>query len=93
MDALNFHETDRVPKDLGGMLSTSISAFAYPKLVEALGLPYRRPKVYDTNQMLAMPDMDVLDALGCDIVALFKRRHYHSAEMEAKNADNINCLR
>jgi uroporphyrinogen decarboxylase len=71
MAALNFQETDRVPKDLGGMLSTSISAFAYPKLVEALGLPYRRPRVYDTNQMLAMPDMDVLDALGCDIVAVF----------------------
>lgn len=71
LTALNFQETDRVPKDLGGMLSTSISAFAYPKLVETLGLPYRRPKVYDTYQMLAMPDMDVLDALGCDIVTVF----------------------
>ena len=71
MTALNFQETDRIPKDLGGMLSTSISAFAYPKLVEALSLPYRRPRVYDTNQMLAMPDMDVLDALGCDVVAVF----------------------
>ncbi len=71
MAALNFQETDRIPKDLGGMLSTSISAFAYPRLVEALGLPYRRPRVYDTNQMLALPDMDVLDALGCDVVAVF----------------------
>ena len=68
--ALNFKNTDRIPKDLGGMLSTGISAFAYPKLVESLGLPSRLPKVYDTYQMLAMPDMDVLDALGCDTVTI-----------------------
>ena len=31
------------PKDLGGMRSTSVRAFAYPKLVEALGLPPAAP--------------------------------------------------
>ena len=66
--ALNFQTPDRQPKDMGGMLSTCISAFAYPKLVAALGLPPRLPRVYDTGQMLAMPDLDVLDALGCDCV-------------------------
>jgi uroporphyrinogen decarboxylase len=70
LDALNHIETDRVPRDLGGMLSSSISAFAYPRLVDALGLPPRRPKVYDTYQMLALPDLDVLDALGCDVVTI-----------------------
>lgn len=70
LDALNFQETDRVPRDLGGMLSSSISAFAYPRLVEALGLPPRLPKVYDTYQMLALPDRDVLDALGCDVITI-----------------------
>jgi uroporphyrinogen decarboxylase len=68
--ALNFQPVDRVPKDLGGMASTGISAFAYPRLVKALGLPPRRPKAYDTFQMLALPDMDVLDALGCDAVTI-----------------------
>jgi len=68
MKALNFEATDRLPRDLGGMRSTGISAFAYPKLVAALGLPPRRPKVHDTGQMLALPDIDVLDALGCDVV-------------------------
>ena len=68
--ALNFQTTDRVPLDLGGMRSTGISAFAYPKLVAALGLPPRRPKVEDTGQMLALPDLDVLDALGCDVVTI-----------------------
>ena len=66
--SLNFEIPDRLPRDMGGMLSTGISAFAYPRLIEALGLPPRLPKVYDTGQMLAMPDRDVLDALGCDCV-------------------------
>jgi len=68
--ALAFQETDRVPRDLGAMRSTGISAFAYPRLVEALGLPPRRPRVHDTEQMLALPDLDVLDALGCDVVTI-----------------------
>lgn len=68
--ALNFEPVDRVPLDLGGMNSTGISCFAYPKLVEALGLPARLPRVHDTGQMLALPDMDVLDALGCDVISV-----------------------
>ena len=68
--ALEFKPTDRLPLDLSGMRSTGISVFAYPKLVEALGLPPRRPRAYDTGQMLALPDLDVLDALGCDCLVL-----------------------
>ncbi len=68
--ALSFQTSDRIPRDLGGMRSTGISCFAYPKLVAALGLPPRRPRVHDTGQMLALPDLDVLDALGCDVVTI-----------------------
>jgi uroporphyrinogen decarboxylase len=71
LKALAFEETDRPPMDLGGMLSSSISCFAYPSLVKALGLPPRRPRVHDTYQMLAMSDLDVLDALDCDVVSVF----------------------
>ena len=70
LQSLNFQTPARVPKDLGGMRSTSISAFAYPKLVAALGLPPRLPRVEDTGQMLALPDLDVLDALGVDVVTI-----------------------
>jgi uroporphyrinogen decarboxylase len=70
LKALNFEATDRVPRDLGGMRSTGISAFAYPKLRAALGLPERLPRVHDLGQMLALPDLDVLDALGCDVVTV-----------------------
>lgn len=68
--ALSFQETDRVPMDLAGMASTGISCFAYPDLRRALGLPPRRPRVYDTGQMLALPDLDVLDALDIDVVTV-----------------------
>jgi uroporphyrinogen decarboxylase len=68
MESLRFRTTDRVPLDLGGMRSTGISAFAYPGLRTALGLPARRGRLYDTGQMLALPERDVLDALGCDVV-------------------------
>ena len=71
LNTLNYEMPDRLPKDLGAMRSTGISAFAYPKLIEALGLPPRLPRVHDTYQMLALPDLDVLDALGCDVVTIF----------------------
>jgi len=70
LKALAFEETDRAPLDLAGMASTGISCFAYPSLVSALGLPARRPRVYDTGQMLALPDLDVLDALNIDVVTV-----------------------
>lgn len=70
MRALSFQTPDQLPKDLSGMASTGISCFAYPKLVAALGLPPRLPRVFDTGQMLALPDPDVLDALDCDVVTV-----------------------
>ncbi len=70
MKALNFESTDRAPMDLGGMNSTGVSCFAYPDLVRALGLPPRQPRIHDTGQMLALPDMDVLDALDCDVATV-----------------------
>lgn len=70
LQALDYQPTDRMPRDLGGMASTGISCFAYPGLVSALGLPPRAVRVHDTGQMLALPDLDVLDALACDVVTI-----------------------
>ena len=70
LKALSFRPTDRVPKDLGGMRSTGISAFLYPRLRAALGLPQGLPKVHDVGQMLALVDCEVLDALRCDVVTV-----------------------
>lgn len=70
LEALSFKPTDKLPKDLGGMGSTGISCFAYEKLVRHLSLPKRYTKIWDTGQMIAIPDLDVLDALDCDVVML-----------------------
>jgi uroporphyrinogen decarboxylase len=72
IEALSFNPTDRVPCDLDAMGSTSISAFAYPKLVKALGLPARPVRIFDSWQMIAVVDMDVLDALGCDCICVIE---------------------
>jgi len=84
MKTLNFEKTDQVPKDLGGMFSTGISAFAYPFLVKALGFEARPPKVADTYQMLALPDPDVLDALDCDVVMVVADRFTNAFEEPEK---------
>lgn len=70
LKALSFEPTDRIAVDLGGMRSTGISAFAYPRLVQSLGLPPRLPRIHDTGQMLALPDPDVLDALEADVAVV-----------------------
>jgi uroporphyrinogen decarboxylase len=70
MAALNFQAVDRVPKDLACMRSTGVAAFTYQSLRHTLGLPYKPTLVYDQSQMLALPHVDVLDALGCDIVTV-----------------------
>jgi len=84
MTSLSFRAPDAVPKDLGGMRSTGISGFAYPKLRAALGLPRHLPKMYDTGQMLALPALDVLDALDCDVVHVTLDRHTNAFEEPEK---------
>lgn len=68
LKALNFEETTRVPMDLGGMRSSSVSCFRYRELREYLGLKDGLPLIYDDFQMLAIPEPDVLDTLDCDVV-------------------------
>ena len=84
INALNFTETEKLPKDLAGMRSTGISCFAYPALVKELGLPERLPKVYDSNQMLALPEIDVLDKLDCDAVTVHLDSYTNAFEEPGK---------
>ena len=58
LKVLAFEETECPPLDLRAFLSPGISVFAYPALVEALGLPPRPPRVHHTSRMLARPDLD-----------------------------------
>jgi uroporphyrinogen decarboxylase len=68
--ALGFHETDEVPLDFSGHRSSGISATAYAKLRDYLGLPRRPVRVYDMVQQLAIVDEDVLDLFGVDTIEM-----------------------
>lgn len=70
LSALNHREPDRVPLDLSGHRSSGISAIAYARLREHLGLPARPVRVYDPIQQLAIVDEDVLDRFGVDTIEL-----------------------
>ncbi len=68
--ALNHKETDRVPIDLSGHHSSGISAIAYERLRDYLGLEHRPIRVYDIQQQLAIVDSDVLDRFDVDTIEL-----------------------
>ena len=64
--ALNFQETDRPAIDLGSTPVTGIAAWTYRALRNRLGLPEKHVRVFDTYQMLAEVETDVLDRFGVD---------------------------
>lgn len=61
---------DRFPIDLGTHFSTGISAFAYWRLREHLGLPTDRIEVVDPSQFLARVDDDVRARFRIDTALL-----------------------
>jgi uroporphyrinogen-III decarboxylase len=68
--ALNHHEADRVPIDLGSSVVTGIMATTYARLRQQLGIDGPPPRVCDLLQMLAEVEPPVMEALGCDVVGL-----------------------
>jgi uroporphyrinogen decarboxylase len=70
LTALNHHEPDRIPVDLSGHRSSGISAIAYARLREFLGLEKRPIRVYDPVQQLAIVDEDILQRFQIDTIEL-----------------------
>ena len=70
--AINHTEPDRVPIDLGGESNTGISAAAYTRLRDALGIHGDPLRVYDVEQMLAWVETPVVEALGIDVLPVPK---------------------
>jgi len=69
--ALEHKEADRVPVDLGAMLSTGIMGIAYNKLKNYLGISSGRTRMYDLGQQLAEPEIEILEQIGADVLPLF----------------------
>lgn len=68
--AITHKEPDRIPVDLGGMRSTSITAIAYGRLKRHLGMRAGHTFVYDVVQQLAQPETEVLEFAGSDVIDL-----------------------
>ena len=68
---LEHKEADRVPVDLGAMLSTGIMGIAYNKLKNYLGISGGRTRMYDLGQQLAEPEIEILEEIGADVLPLF----------------------
>ena len=65
--ALEHHEPDRVPFDLGGSVLTGMHRVTYVSLRKYLGLPERPVEIYDKCQQLARIHDDVLERLKVDV--------------------------
>ena len=68
--AIKHKEPDKVPVDLGAMRSTGITAVAYGRLKQHLGIKHGHTYVYDVVQQLAQPEQPVLDYAESDVVDL-----------------------
>ena len=65
--ALNHHEPDRIPFDLGGTGLTTLHFTAYGNLRQHLGLTPVKPRVAAMAEQLAMVDDDVAERLQADV--------------------------
>jgi uroporphyrinogen decarboxylase len=68
--ALNHVQPDKVPLDCSGHRSSGFSIQAYKNLREYLSLPESNLYVHDVIQQLAVPDQDVLELFGFDVIDL-----------------------
>jgi uroporphyrinogen decarboxylase len=68
--AIEHRQPDRVPIDLGATPSSGISAIAYGRLKQHLGLTQGQTRVYDVVQQLAQPEDCILDRFGVDVLDL-----------------------
>ena len=72
IETLKHRKADVLAIDFGGMRSTGISAIAYNKLKDYLGIKSGQTKVYDIFQQLAEPEPEILERFGGDVVQLHR---------------------
>ncbi len=68
LTALEHREPNRVPVDLGGMLSTGIMGIAYNKLQDYLGLKGLNTRICNYCMQLAEPEINVLEIIKADVM-------------------------
>ncbi len=69
LQSIEHKQPDRVPVDLGASTVTGISAIAYNKLKQKMGLDVPT-RVFDVVQQLAQVDDQIIDSFGVDAIDL-----------------------
>jgi uroporphyrinogen decarboxylase len=66
--SVRHHEPDGLAVDLGSTPSSGISAIAYTRLKEHLGMHEGHTRVYDVVQQVAQPEDEILERFRVDVV-------------------------
>ena len=90
LTALAHQEPDRVPTDLGGIV-TGIMAAAYQDLLDYFGL-HEEIVIIDTKQQLAQPSEQVLQRLGIDTRYVFPGEPHSSCREILENETSYRYL-
>ncbi len=78
--AIEHREPDKVPVDLGATPSSGISAIAYGRLSDYLGMEDSRTRIYDVVQELAQPEDAILKRFGIDAVDIGRTFNTENAD-------------
>jgi uroporphyrinogen decarboxylase len=78
--SISHRQPDKVPVDLGATPSSGISAIAYSRLRQTLGMTQGRVRVYDVVQQLAQPEEWALDRFGVDVVDIGRTFNANDAD-------------
>jgi len=70
---LNHKQPDAIPIDFGATTVTGLHVSCVAALRDYYGLEKRLVRVHETAQMLGQMDEDLLDAMGIDVVGVFRR--------------------
>jgi hypothetical protein len=71
--AINHKQPDAIPIDFGGTNVTGMHVSCVAALRDYYGLEKRLVRVLETAQMLGQMDEDLLDAMGIDVIGVFRR--------------------
>lgn len=71
--SLDHKQPDRIPIDFGGTSVTGMHASCVAALRDYYGLEKRLVKVQEPSQMLGLVDDDLKNAMGLDVVGVFRR--------------------
>lgn len=66
--SIEHKNADYVPLDLGSNVSAGISGQAYSNLKKYLGIEHGHTRIYDVAQQVALPEIEVLDIIGADVL-------------------------